>query len=92
MQLELHVENIKCGGCAGTIRNTLLKDPRVSEVEVEVETGTVRIEASEDISRNLAAELTRIGYPEAGSVQGYQSAKAKARSFVSCAIGRTSKA
>jgi copper chaperone len=88
MKIQLHVENIKCGGCAGTIRSRLLEDARVSTVTVDIAAGLVEIEASEDIGDELRVHLGRLGYPERGAVAGLRSVSAKARSYVSCAVGR----
>lgn len=93
--IELQVENIKCGGCASSIRKGLLSDARVKDVNVDVEQGRISIEMSDDSSaqdeatRNeLAAALLKMGYPETGTAEGIKAAKAMAKSFVSCAIGR----
>ena len=40
----------------------------------------------------VVMELTRMGYPEVGSIEGVRAAAAKAKSFVSCAIGRIDQA
>lgn len=88
MKIQLQVENIKCRGCANTIRNGLIKDSRIASVEVDIPTGEVDVEASEDLRSAIRANLERLGYPERGSVEGFASASAKAKSFVSCAVGR----
>jgi len=88
MGFVIAVENIKCGGCASSIRKGLLENPQVSSVEVDVETGQVQIEGEESARGEIVARLARLGYPEVGSVEGMQAAAAKAKSFVSCAIGR----
>jgi copper chaperone len=38
----------------------------------------------------LVAKLKSMGYPEHGSVSGFDAGLANAKSFVSCAIGRVS--
>jgi hypothetical protein len=63
----------------------------VSAVNVTVEEGLVEIEADESLRHQLADTLAGSGYPESGSVEGLSSVKAKAVSFVSCAIGRMDK-
>ncbi len=88
MSYVIAVENIKCGGCANSIRKGLLEDPHVDEVSVDIETGQVAIEGDESVRDDIAAKLAHLGYPEVGSVEGMKSAAAKAKSFVSCAIGR----
>lgn len=92
MQFHIEVENIKCGGCASTIKKRLLEDARIKVVDVDVATGTVTIEASEDDFASWKALLLKLGYPERGTAEGMAAAKAVAKSFVSCAIGRVDNA
>jgi copper chaperone len=88
MKHVIEVENIKCGGCANTIRSKLGALPDVSEIEVEIEAGRITLEAPEDSRTSLVETLLASGYPEKGSVEGIKAATARARSFVSCAVGR----
>lgn len=90
MNIVLEVENIKCGGCANTIRNKLLQMPEVSSVNVSPEKGQVSLEAPESHLNMVKMTLHALGYPEVGTTKGVDSATAKAKSFVSCAIGRMS--
>ncbi|MGF1642071.1 MAG: heavy-metal-associated domain-containing protein [Thiotrichales bacterium] len=91
MLIEIQVENIKCGGCANSIRHGLLEDPRIKAVDVDIEHGLVKLDASDEEPRHDAvARLYKMGYPQTGSVEGIAAAAAKAKSFVSCAIGRMS--
>jgi copper chaperone len=83
----LTVENIKCGGCAGQIERKLSQLEGVASVTVNVEAGQVSVEA--DNLETVQAELARLGYPVAGTVSGVSALGAKAKSFVSCAIGKT---
>jgi copper chaperone len=88
MAFSVQVENIKCGGCANTIRKRVTEIDGVNGAEVVVEQGLVNVEADEALRPAVVAALAKAGYPETGSVQGMASIKAKATSFVSCAIGR----
>ncbi len=88
MPYALEVENIKCGGCANSIRKKLTADPRVQAVEVDIAAGRVEITGAEDARADLVTALAQLGYPEKGSVEGIKAAASKAKSFVSCAIGR----
>jgi len=91
MIYSIVVDNIKCGGCANSISKHLLDMPDISKVKVHIEQGIVEIEG-ENVSRDVAAAaLAGMGYPETGSVEGLRAAGAKAKSFVSCAIGRIDK-
>jgi len=88
MLYKFEVANIKCGGCARSIDKALRADPRVTGVEVDVEHGVVSVQAEDAARESLRAELLRLGYPEAGTAEGMQALAAKAKSFVSCAVGR----
>ena len=90
MTIEFTVENIKCSGCANTIRTKAGAFDGVTGVNVDVETGKVRIDGDMSQREAYAAGLVKLGYPEAGSVHGFESASSKAKSFVSCAVGRMS--
>ena len=90
MNIVLEVENIKCGGCANTIKTKAIEFDGVTDVSVEIESGQVTIDGDEDRRDDYATGLAKLGYPEAGSVHGLESAGAKAKSFVSCAVGRMS--
>jgi copper chaperone len=88
MQHIIEVENIKCGGCANTITSKLSRLDGVSNIQIDIEQGRITLDAPEHSRDQLVATLLASGYPERGSVEGIKAAKAKARSFVSCAIGR----
>ena len=92
MKHQFDVENIKCGGCAGTIKKRLLEDARISEVDVDIENGVVVIHSEQQASDDWRALLLKLGYPEKGTAEGIKAAGAKAKSFVSCAIGRVDQA
>ncbi len=88
MSYIIQVENIKCNGCATTIKNKLLDMEGVDEVSVTIEAGEVMIEGDGSRRQAVSDELLRLGYPESGTAEGIKAAAAKAKSFVSCAIGR----
>ena len=77
------VANIKCGGCEATIEKSLKKIPQVTGVTVNITAGAVTVTGEADAVL-LRDKLGHLGYP----VQGHNSAMAKAKSFVSCAMGR----
>ncbi len=91
MSIEIIVENIKCGGCANTITTKLKELEGVNDVSVNIEEGKVSIDGNEAERDTYIAALAGMGYPEVDSVQGLGSVGAKAKSFVSCAIGRMNK-
>lgn len=89
--IKLEVENIKCGGCAGGIKAALIKDKSIEDVKVDIENGIIEIKYKEGFDLAVAKKtLSGMGYPEKGTLKGIRSGAAKAKSFVSCAIGKFS--
>ncbi len=89
--MEITVDNIKCGGCAGSISKKLTHIFNTEKIDVDIEQGIVSIDLDDSQKEALAKALLDLGYPETNSIQGFSSAKAKAKSFVSCAIGKMDK-
>ena len=88
MNYEISVENIKCGGCAGTIVKKVNAIDGVESTDVDIEAGIVKVTGADGLHEDLLASLLKMGYPEKGSTEGMAAAKAKAKSFVSCAVGK----
>lgn len=89
MKYEIEVENIRCGGCANTISKKLLEKEGVDSVDVQIEDQLVVIETKDEVVKQLAIDtLASLGYPEKGSVEGLAALKGKAKSVVSCAVGK----
>ncbi len=91
MAFTLSVENIKCGGCANTITTKLASLEGIKTVDVDIENGKVCVDGNDNQRETIINTLLKLGYPESGTVEGITAAKAKAKSFVSCAVGRMSK-
>jgi len=86
------VYNIKCSGCAGTVKSKL-KD-KFPDIEVSLESDPRVVSAtikSDEDEVYLLQTLKSLGYPsiheELGGLEG---ALLKGKSFVSCAIGKMS--
>ena len=81
----IQVDNLKCGGCANSIEQSLLKVDGVKLIKVNVEDSIVEI-VYEGHNRRMdyIKALTKMGYPEAGTSNLIQ----KGKSYISCAIGR----
>ncbi len=95
MTYDISVENIKCSGCAGTITKRLGALDEVDDSKVDIENGVVTVTFIESVdaetSKAVVAQLLlKLGYPETGSVEGLKAATTKAKSFVSCAVGKMS--
>lgn len=86
MSTTLEILNLKCGGCANSIKKGVLTIDGVDEVLVELETSKVTIDSSdESVIENVKEKLSGMGYPEIGDANTLIH---KAKSFVSCATGR----
>lgn len=88
MTYEISVENIKCGGCANTITSKLNAMATINGCDVNIETGVITIDGDPSAKSEVTQLLLKLGYPECGTAEGLKAAKAKAKSFVSCAVGR----
>ena len=84
--ITLTLENIKCHGCANTIQKGLLKLPGVEAATVNVADSYVNVKFDDTKSPLdiIKKKLSDMGYPETG----HNSTLSKAKSFVSCAVGR----
>ncbi len=89
MKYEIEVENIRCGGCASTISKKLLENEAIQSVDVKIEDQIVVVESDDESAKQSAVDiLLSLGYPEKGSVEGIAALKGKAKSVVSCAVGK----
>jgi copper chaperone len=89
-QIQVHVENIKCGGCEKSIIKGLTSIEGLSNIVIDREQQMVSVVADASLRDALVSKLKSMGYPEQGSVSGLDAGLANAKSFVSCAIGRIS--
>ena len=85
----IQVQNLKCGGCANTILTQLSKLDGITDVSVNNDTDEVSFDYSSDEDFDAAkTKLSDLGYPIVGE---QNSLPKKAKSFVSCAVGRITK-
>ena len=88
MNRSFEVSNIRCNGCANSIKKAL-KD-RFSEVEIDIENKkvTLNIESVED-EEFLRNTLRKLGYPlKDENLTTFQNIGLKAVSVASCSIGK----
>lgn len=85
------VANVRCGGCANTITKALKEagfEEIVIDLSCEPRTVTANIDG-EAQSAQFQAVLRKLGYPLVNSDRGFvEDAVLKAKSFVSCGIGK----
>lgn len=80
------ISNLKCGGCANTIKKGIEAIEGINEVAVNLNTSEVSIDSTDELVVNLVKEkLSSMGYPEVGDAN---TVLHRAKSFVSCATGR----
>ena len=83
------VLNVKCGGCANTLKTKLKNKFGEVKVNLEVMPREISLDISEDRVDSLREALKRLGYPMTDENLGFvENTTAKAKSFVSCAIGK----
>jgi copper chaperone CopZ len=88
-QLELTVENIKCGGCAKTITQAL-EDLKFHQISVDHETQKILVSKplNEEMLNKAIHKLHELGYPLVDSEEGLKALALKAKSYISCALGK----
>ncbi len=83
------VANLKCSGCANTIKRNIGELPGVQTVEVDPETDTVSVAYEDSLHRDIITKkLSSLGYPEATEENGLLM---QLKSYASCMIGRINK-
>lgn len=88
METTIHIQNLKCGGCANTITKGIATIDSIQNVSVNVEESSVTFSyENEGILDEVKSKLKTMGYPEDGEANTLGS---KAKSYVSCAIGKMS--
>ena len=88
MQNSITVQNLKCGGCANTIKNKISEIDTVSDIKIDIDNSIISFstKSNEDLLK-VHDKLKAIGYP---SIDDENSFASKAKSFISCATGKIS--
>lgn len=88
MTTTIYIQNLKCGGCANTVTKNVSAVEGITNVNVKVDESSVTFDYQAETKVNEVKELLKkIGYPEVGDDN---SLGTKAKSFVSCAVGKIS--
>ena len=89
METILEIQNLKCGGCAHTITKKLIELVGIKNITVDTNSNSIKINSTNEKALEEAKTLLyKLGYPVQG---GNNSFGTKAKSFVSCAIGKIEK-
>lgn len=82
------IQNLKCGGCVKTVVHLMEAFPEVSGVTVSLEDASITFSVpDEHPAEKYRQALADAGYPPEGDEN---TLGRKAKSYVSCAIGRMS--
>ncbi len=83
------VINVKCGGCASTLKTSLAEEFGEVEVNLDVEPRQITLDIKDSAIPALRASLKKLGYPmsdeDLSTIEGFSTT---AKSFVSCAVGK----
>lgn len=88
METTIQIQDLKCSGCANTILTQLSKLNGITKVTVNNDSDQVSFIHNSDKDFDVAKKkLSDLGYPMIGEANTLPK---KAKSFVSCAVGRMS--
>ena len=92
MKKSFKALNIKCGGCAKTVNDALRDDFGEVEVDLEQEPRVVTLEIKDNEQEQLfRKKMRKLGYPmDDEEIGSFTATGLKAKSFVSCAVGKMS--
>lgn len=82
---EIIIANLKCNGCASTIKKELTSLTGVKKVEVDVERDAVNVTYDNIGRESIINKLHSLGYPEATEKNGLL---LQIKSYGSCMVGR----
>lgn len=82
---EIIIANLKCNGCASTIKKELSSLTGVKEVAVDVERDAVNVTYDNIGRESIINKLHSLGYPEATEKNGLL---LQIKSYGSCMVGR----
>ena len=86
---QYKVLNVKCGGCANTLKTKLEPDFGKVDVDLDSMPRTVTIYKDDIDEQKLRTTLKSLGYPMVDEDLSFiEDVGSKAKSFVSCAIGK----
>jgi len=92
MKRTLEVINVKCGGCAGTLKKALLEEFGEVEVNLDINPRQITLEVNDEDMDKLALKLKSLGYPlSSEDLNTIEKITTTAKSFVSCAVGKIDK-
>ena len=89
MKQTFEVINVKCGGCASTLKTSLKDKFGEVEVNLDVEPRQITLDVEESDIPALRKKLIKLGYPMSDEdLSKIEEFSTTAKSFVSCAVGK----
>ncbi len=89
MKTTVAIQNLKCSGCESTIAKKLHTLEGIKDISVNTNDCTISFSyETQDGIETVEKELTKLGYPIEGDKNNLGR---KAKSYISCAIGRLNK-
>jgi copper chaperone CopZ len=83
------VLNVKCNGCATTLKNKLKEEFGEVEVNLNATPRTITLDMNNKDEYKLREKLKQLGYPMSDeNLSTFDNVLTKGKSFVSCAIGK----
>jgi len=89
MKQTFEVINVKCSGCASTLKTSLAEEFGEVDVNLEVEPRQITLDIEESNIPALRTSLKKLGYPMSDEdLTTIEEFSTTAKSFVSCAVGK----
>lgn len=89
MKQTFEVINVKCGGCANTLKKALQDEFGEVEVNLDIEPRQITLDIEESAIPVLRKKLIGLGYPMSDEeLSKFGEVSTTAKSFVSCAVGK----
>ncbi len=89
MKQTFEVINVKCGGCANTLKTALKKEFGEVEVNLDIVPRQITLDIEESAMPALRKKLKSLGYPMSDEdLSSIEEFSTTAKSFVSCAVGK----
>lgn len=61
--IELHIDNMHCGGCASNVKRVLQNLPGVEVQNVAVGSASLRVDPEQTPPQRVVEQLTEAGFP-----------------------------
>lgn len=89
MKKTFEILNVKCSGCANSVKKALRDEFGEVDVNLDVMPRQITLDIEENQIKSLRANCKSIGYPFIDEdLSTIEQVSTKAKSFVSCAVGK----